>query len=210
MFAGEAVHIEDFEVSLDRHGHLEEARFAFSYTPVRNDTGSVVGLFGACIETTQQVLAVRQAASRRRNDSADCSSKRPGLSSSCAAPIMSSSSSTTPTAPCSTAKTGPENHPARHFPASRDKVSLNSWIRSINPGKPMRRRGLRFASVAGQDRPEQTRFLTFIYAPLYGDDGSITGIFCEGFDVTDAHSAQRRSRALAKLGELVHDIEDAR
>ena len=35
------------------------------------------------------------------------------------------------------------------------------------------------------DLPEETRYLTFIYAPLYGDDGAITGIFCEGFDVTD-------------------------
>ena len=60
VFAGEAVHMEDFEVALDRHGQLEEARFAFSYTPVRSDTGSVVGLFGACIETTQQALAARR------------------------------------------------------------------------------------------------------------------------------------------------------
>ena len=60
VFAGEAVHMEDFEVALDRHGQLEEARFAFSYTPVRSDTGCVVGLFGACIETTQQALAARR------------------------------------------------------------------------------------------------------------------------------------------------------
>jgi PAS domain-containing protein len=39
VFAGEAVHMEDFEVVLDRNGQLGEARFAFSYTPVRDDTG---------------------------------------------------------------------------------------------------------------------------------------------------------------------------
>src|SRR4029434_3448475 len=56
--------------------------------------------------------------------------------------------------------------------------------------------------------PEETRYLTFVCAPLYGDDSAITGIFCEGFDVTDSYSAQRRSRALVRLGELIRDIED--
>ena len=55
VFRGESVHMDDFGLMLEREGRLEEAHFAFSYTPVRDDSGAVAGLFGVCIETTQGV-----------------------------------------------------------------------------------------------------------------------------------------------------------
>jgi len=33
--------------------------------------------------------------------------------------------------------------------------------------------------------PVSTRYLDFIYAPLFDGEGRISGVFCEGFDVTD-------------------------
>jgi len=60
VFAGEPVHMQDFALTLDRHGRPEEAHFAFSYTPVRDDEGRVAGLFGACIEITDRVRADRR------------------------------------------------------------------------------------------------------------------------------------------------------
>ena len=62
VFAGEALYMEDIALMLDRHGALEEAHFAFAYTPARDDNGVVCGLFGNCIETTAQVLATREQA----------------------------------------------------------------------------------------------------------------------------------------------------
>jgi PAS domain S-box-containing protein len=60
VFAGEPVHMDDFGLMLERNGRLEEAHFAFSYTPVRDDDGTVAGLFGACIEITDQVVENRR------------------------------------------------------------------------------------------------------------------------------------------------------
>ena len=57
--AGEPVHMDDIELMLDRPGRPREAHFAFSYTPVRDAAGSVDGLFCACVETTEQILAER-------------------------------------------------------------------------------------------------------------------------------------------------------
>ena len=56
-YAGEAVHMDDVMPMMDRNGHREETHFAFSYTPVRDETGTVVGLFCPCTKTTKQVLA---------------------------------------------------------------------------------------------------------------------------------------------------------
>ncbi|PBN45632.1 hybrid sensor histidine kinase/response regulator [Sphingobium sp. D43FB] len=56
---GEPVHMDDIELMLDRPGRPREAHFAFSYTPVRDAAGTVDGLFCACVETTEQILAER-------------------------------------------------------------------------------------------------------------------------------------------------------
>jgi PAS domain S-box-containing protein len=62
---GEPIHMADLALELDRPGRPREAHFAFSYTPVREETGAVVGLFCACTETTLQVLEDRLAAAAR-------------------------------------------------------------------------------------------------------------------------------------------------
>ena len=59
VFAGEPVHMEDFSLQLDRCGQMEEAHFSFSYTPARDETGEVAGLFGACIDVTEQRVIAR-------------------------------------------------------------------------------------------------------------------------------------------------------
>src|SRR5882672_276952 len=60
VFAGEGVHMGDFGLMLNRHGRLQEAHFSFSYTPIFDERGEVSGLFGACLETTAQVIAIRE------------------------------------------------------------------------------------------------------------------------------------------------------
>ena len=62
VFAGEAVYREDILLMLDRGGGEQEAHFAFSYTPARNDEDEVQGLFGGCIETTAHVLTLSERA----------------------------------------------------------------------------------------------------------------------------------------------------
>ncbi len=60
VFAGEPVHMDDFALKLNRDGRLQEAHFAFSYTPVFGEGGEVSGLFGACLEMTAQVVAIHE------------------------------------------------------------------------------------------------------------------------------------------------------
>ncbi len=57
VFAGEAIQMDDITLTLNRFGRPEEAHFSFSYTPVRDDAGTVMGLFCPCTDTTAQVLA---------------------------------------------------------------------------------------------------------------------------------------------------------
>ena len=58
-YAGAPVHMDDILLMMERKGYREETHFAFSYTPVRTEGGQIDGLFCACTEITEQVLATR-------------------------------------------------------------------------------------------------------------------------------------------------------
>ena len=62
--AGEACRFEDAPFTLLRHGQPEEAFFDFSYSPVRDETGAVMGVLNLAVETTARVLAERRQAFR--------------------------------------------------------------------------------------------------------------------------------------------------
>ena len=63
-FGGDAIHMDDITLMMDREGLDSEAHFAFSYTPVRDEDDVVRGLFCACTETTDVVMANRRQAFR--------------------------------------------------------------------------------------------------------------------------------------------------
>ena len=52
--AGEATFSEDLLLFMERHGYPEECYFTFSYSPIRDESGGVGGMFCACTETTAQ------------------------------------------------------------------------------------------------------------------------------------------------------------
>ena len=57
--AGEATYREDLPLVMNRKGYAEQTWFTFSYSPVRDESGKVAGMFCACWETTPKVLAER-------------------------------------------------------------------------------------------------------------------------------------------------------
>ena len=58
--AGRAAFLENSRMFLDRYGYLEETFFTFSFSPIRDDTGQVAGLFHPVTEMTQATLAERR------------------------------------------------------------------------------------------------------------------------------------------------------
>lgn len=54
--------------------------------------------------------------------------------------------------------------------------------------------------------PPGQRFLDFIYEPVTDDDGRVTGIFCEGFDVTTAHVAEQALREQSTALETLYSV----
>src|SRR5579859_1530189 len=57
---GEATWSNDQLLPLDRNGYVEECYFTFSYSPIRDESGGIGGVFTAATETTGRVLGERR------------------------------------------------------------------------------------------------------------------------------------------------------
>jgi len=57
--SGHATYREDLLLVMNRKGYDEQTWFTFSYSPVRDESGKVAGMFCAVQETTRRVLAER-------------------------------------------------------------------------------------------------------------------------------------------------------
>lgn len=57
---GEATWSENQLLPLERNGFAEECYFTFSYSPIRDESGGIGGVFTAVTETTRQVLGERR------------------------------------------------------------------------------------------------------------------------------------------------------
>ena len=57
METGAATRSDDLLLLLERSGYLEECYFTFSYSPIRNESGGIGGVFTPVAETTERWLA---------------------------------------------------------------------------------------------------------------------------------------------------------
>ncbi len=58
--SGQTAFLEDQRMFLDRLGYLEETFFTFSFSPIRDETGQVAGLFHPVMETSSKMLGQRR------------------------------------------------------------------------------------------------------------------------------------------------------
>lgn len=64
--AGEPTWSENLHLVMERNGYPEDTWYTFSYSPARDETGAVAGLFCACTETTRAVRADERALGQKR------------------------------------------------------------------------------------------------------------------------------------------------
>ena len=57
LTTGEATWHEDALVPFERNGRIEDVYWTYSYSPARDDDGTIAGVLAVCSETTQQVLS---------------------------------------------------------------------------------------------------------------------------------------------------------
>jgi PAS domain S-box-containing protein len=205
VFAGTPVQMDDIALRLDRRGRLEEAHFSFSYTPVCGPDGSVGGLFGACIETTEKVLAQRAAVDER---------ERLNRLFEQAPTFMA-------------LLVGPEHRfelanpkymelvghrpvlgltMAQALPEAAEQGYLALLDEVLQSGNPFKAEAAPFAAQRGPEGPVERRYVDFVYQPVIGADGRSEGIFVQGVDVTDRTMAESSVRKSAHWQEALNRL----
>ncbi len=206
-YRGEPVHMNDIELHMERRGYSEEAHFAFSYTPVREENGAIGGFFCACTETTAQVLAERKAA-------ADTARQRrlfqqaPGFITILRQPshIFEFVNQ------AYVSLFGDRDYIGRTvrdvFPELEGQGFFEQLDRVYSTGERYSAYHVPARFRLTPDGPEFERYLDFIYEPVVDEAGQVTGIFCEGYDVTESHAAQAALReSEARLRDLNATLE---
>ncbi|MDV3455795.1 PAS domain-containing protein [Sphingomonas sp. HF-S4] len=207
VFKGAPVHMADIELSPERPGRPREAHFAFSYTPVRDMTDAVAGLFCVCSETTDQVFAERRLA-EDRDRQRRLFERAPGFIAILAGPEHRFEFANEAFDRLFDRRDLAGRTVAEAFPIV-DGQRFFELLDSVYAG------GERFvanampvwlASSPANDPADH--FLDFIFEPVRDDAGTVTSIFIEGQDVTGRVRAGIRREALLSLDDRLRDELD--
>ena len=207
VFQGQPVHMRDIVLGLDRRGQIEEAHFAFSYTPVRDTDGAVRGLFGACIETTDQVLAARRSAEARARERR-LFEQAPGFIAILNGPrhVIEFANAAYVRLTGGRALMGRSVREA--FPELQTQGFHELLDEVYRSGKRYVASQVAVRLAAPQGGQAVEHRLDFIYEPMLDEAGRVTGIFVEGHDVTEAHRAQQRLRDTERRQALLIELGD--
>ena len=99
------------------------------------------------------------------------------------------------------------------LPALKDQIIFELLDQVMQTGKPYIGSRTKFLLRPRQEAPFEERYLDFIYHPLLNSDGTISGIFIEGHDVTDQYLfedalSQADLRKNEFLAMLAHELRN--
>ncbi|MCJ2035187.1 PAS domain-containing protein [Methylobacterium sp. J-068] len=206
-YAGEATHMDGIAFIMHRNGYPEETFFSFGYTPVRDESGRVAGMFCACAETTGRLQAEREASAERRRLE-QLFAQAPSFMAVLRGPEHRFELAN----PAYLRLVG--NRPvlgrtvAEALPDAVAQGYLDLLDTVYRTGEAFTATASRLTLQAEPNGPETELYLDFVYQPIFCDNGTVTGIFVEGVDVTDralAEIALRRNEA--ELRFLNADLE---
>ena len=197
--AGEAIQMDDLALTLERRDPPEEAHFSFSFTPVRDETGAVAGVFCPVMETTAHVMRDRRLATERLRQQR-LLQQMPGFVCVLSGPTHVYDYVND----AYVAIAGQHDFLGRTVRdvlpelEGQDRVELLDQVYAT--GVPFLARDLPI-HVAGDDR-----FIDMLVEPILDDAGGITGLFVGGYDVTER---MRVERALAVSEARLRAITDS-
>lgn len=206
--AGEATYREDLPLLMNRKGFEEQTWFTFSYSPVRNEAGQVAGMFCACSETTAKVVAERRSLEERERLQR-MFEQAPGFMAMLSGPEHRF----TLTNPAFQQLIGHRDVLGKPVSAALPDAAAQGYVEHLNKafstGEALIFSSAPYAMQAAPGGPITERLVDFVYQPVRAADGAVTGVFVEGYDVTErvrAEAALRASEARLKLAQQAAGI----
>ena len=190
--AGEATFHENLHLVMERHGYPEDTWYTFSYSPVRDESGAIAGMFCACTETTGKVLADRRLAAESERQRR-MFERAPGFIAITTGPDHVFEFANAAYARLVGGRELVGRSLRAAFPEIEGQGLHEILDRVYATGERFiaEQMPVRLRTAPGAE-PEEL-FLDFVYEAIADETGKATGIFVEGHNVTG------RARALAAL-----------
>jgi signal transduction histidine kinase/ActR/RegA family two-component response regulator len=209
---GEATYMEKLPLVMNRRGYDEQTWFTFSYSPVRDDSGEVAGVYCACVEVTEQVLAERYRNEENKR-LVTLFEQAPGIIAVLRGPehmfeITNKSYIELIGRSDLVGKSAREALPeveGQGFFELLDQVYTS--------GTPFVGHSVPLDVARESGAPLERRYLDFIYQPIRDAAGAVVGIFVEGSDVTVRKQVEDELRAANRqkdqfLAMLAHELRN--
>ncbi len=188
---GEGSRFDEMPLTLLRGGAAEPTWWSFTYMPLRDAHGAVIGMVCTTSEVTAQVVAARQAAAERARQR-HALQQMPGFVALLSGPDHVFDYVNDAYRAIAGERDFLGNPVRQVFPELAGQGYYELLDRVFTTGEPFsaQSRPIRLAGHAAE------RFIDLLYHPVRDDAGTVTGIFVGGYDVTPRVSAERSLRGL--------------
>ncbi|NDK40268.1 response regulator [Pseudoxanthomonas gei] len=207
LVGNQTLSYKDMELTLNRDGQARQLWLDLDYSPVLDETGEAIGVLAIVVETTERVNAERvKAADRQRL--AQLFEQAPSFMAVLRGPEHVFEL----TNPAYQQLIGHRQVIGQSVKDAMSDAAEQGYVQVLDEvfrtGIAYRAHGEHFAMQATPEGPVSPRVLDFVFQPIKGADQQITGIFVEGFDVTDQTFAEARRKALIDLTDVIRDQRD--
>lgn len=203
--AGRGFAIENQHLRMERLDQVEDTYWTYSFAPIHDESGGIGGVFVTALDNTANVLAERRSA-------ADTLRQRQLFGQ----------------APGFIAIIGGSDHRFEFANRAYEGIVgrtdlIGKTVREALPdiegqgffelldsvfrtGKPFLGERVPLEVQPNDGQPKRLIYVDFVYQPVVDPDGSVTGIFVEGYDVTARVAAESQQKLL--VDEMNHRVKN--
>jgi len=209
---GEASYMDRLPLRMRRHGYDEDTWFRFSYSPVRDEDGTVAGMFCACVEMTGEVLAQRYREEENER-LVTLFEQAPGIIAVLRGPdhVFEITNRSYLQLVGHRALVGKTVRDA--LPEVQGQGFFELLDHVYRTGQPFVGHAVPLRVQRDPNAPLEERFIDFVYQPIHDQHGKVSGIFVEGSDVTARKRIEDELRAANRqkdqfLAMLAHELRN--
>jgi len=206
--AGGTLAYRDQELVLHRNGQPEQVWMNLDYSPVLDESGRPAGVIAFVVETTERVRAERHLLAEKQRLT-QLFELAPGMMAMLSGPEHRYEMAN----PAYTNLIGNRELIGIPVREALPEIARQGFVELLDKAYQT---GIAYVGNAVElniqptpGETEQTHILDFVFQPVKDTQGTVTGIFIQGHDITQRALADRRMRFLDSLGKATAASTDA-